>query len=111
MKEFFAAPESFLPVLLTAFAAQPESATAAPLAPASHFLINEAFAAPASGLPFLLMALDAQSDATGVDGAPVAAGAGIAGVTAVATCANNIPATSKLLKVKGINLDKAVVSY
>lgn len=51
MNEFLAAPESFLPLSLTALVSH------APLISAWHFLIEEALAAPASGLPPLLSAL------------------------------------------------------
>ncbi|MGN6581431.1 MAG: hypothetical protein ACTHJ1_15800 [Bordetella sp.] len=48
---FFAAPESGLPLLLTARASQ---------VACSHFFMNDVLAAPASALPFLSTALAAQ---------------------------------------------------
>jgi len=63
MNEFFAAPYSGLPALLTAFASQPDPEAVELLASASHFFMKDVLAAPASGLPALLTALVAQSDA------------------------------------------------
>src|SRR5690348_14702486 len=51
MKLVFAAPESFLPSLLTALAAQVSRL---------HFFMKLVFAAPARGWPFFPIALDSQ---------------------------------------------------